>query len=256
MKTPDVKQTAKVAKKVVVKNAPIIITTFGIAGTVTTVILGVKATPKAIELLEERGITDKETAKKHPLEVVKVVAPVYLPTLATGAFSAACFISANNINIKRQAALASAYTLARKSMKEYEETILETVGDKKAKEIKENVSKKRMKENPCNESQIIFTGDGDILCYDEFSGRYFNSSADKLKRAQNEINDILNREGFVSLNDFYNAINIPEIKGAEKYGWDRTDGLVDISFSSTLNEKNVPCLSFDVNADYLAVYPF
>ena len=56
----------KDTQKFVSKNAPAILTGIGIAGMVTTTVLAVKATPKAIDLLKEKGSCDdqKRTAAK------------------------------------------------------------------------------------------------------------------------------------------------------------------------------------------------
>ena len=49
----NVKQCFKMAKKVVQKKSPEILTGLGIAGMITTVVLAVKATPKALDLIDE-----------------------------------------------------------------------------------------------------------------------------------------------------------------------------------------------------------
>ena len=91
------------------KHSPEILTGIGIAGMITTTVLAVKATPKALELIEDR----KEELDMHPaddlspVEVVKAAWKPYIPAAATGVASIVCLIGASSVNSKRSAALAS-----------------------------------------------------------------------------------------------------------------------------------------------------
>ncbi|WP_254556795.1 DUF6353 family protein, partial [Salmonella enterica] len=80
---------------------------------------------------------------------------------------------------------------------------IETLGEKKEKQIREEIDKDRIKKNPVGKSEVIITGNGKTLCYDHTSGRYFESDMETIKRAVNTINKQMLDEMYVSLNDFY-----------------------------------------------------
>ena len=57
-------------KRTTSKHSPQILTGLGVAGLVTTTVLAIKATPKAVRLVEEEAYERKE--ELTPMEVVKV----------------------------------------------------------------------------------------------------------------------------------------------------------------------------------------
>ena len=59
------------------KHSPEILIGFGVAGFVTTTVLAVKATPKAIQLLDDAK-KENDVDKLPPLEVVKVAWKPYM----------------------------------------------------------------------------------------------------------------------------------------------------------------------------------
>lgn len=66
-----------------VKHAPEIALGTGIALGVSTVILAVKETPKAMMLIEERKL-DLQSDTLSKIETVKVAGPCYIPAMVTG----------------------------------------------------------------------------------------------------------------------------------------------------------------------------
>ena len=84
-------------KKFINRNGSTILTTIGGVGVVATTVMAVKATPKAVQLLEEA-----ELQKDEPLTVIdkiKVAGPIYIPTIITGAATIACIFGANVLNL-------------------------------------------------------------------------------------------------------------------------------------------------------------
>ena len=58
------------------------------------------------------------------------------------------------------------------------------------------------------------------------------------------------KDGFVALNEFYERLGLTGVKNGEDIGWNvNYDDLVDIEFSSTLTDKNVPVLVLDFRVD-------
>ncbi len=227
------------------KHTSEILTGIGITGMITTTVLAVKATPKAVMLIEERKL-DLNTDELDKIEIVKTAWPCYIPSLVSGTISIACIIGASSVNLQRNAALATAYTIADTARKEYRKKVVETIGENKELLVREAVAKEKLETNPIDGQEITITGNGDTLCYESLAGRYFRSDIDSIKRAVNDTNSRLLSNLYVSLNDLYEEIGIKDSKLGYMLGW-RLDegGLIDISFSSHLTSKGEPCLVMD-----------
>ena len=227
------------------KRTPEILIGIGIAGMITTTVLAVKATPKALLLLNDRK-DELETESLPITEVVKTTWKCYIPAAVTCGASIACLIGASSVNLKRNAALATAYKLSEAALSEYRDAVVETIGEKKERDIRDKVAEKRVKKNPVTKSDVIVTGNGMTLCFDAISGRYFQSSMQKIESAKNKINERMLCENYVSLNDLYEELGMEYTKIGDDLGWNIFgDGLLDISFSSQLADDGTPCLVMD-----------
>lgn len=229
------------------KHSPEILTGIGIAGMITSTVMAVKATPKALKLLDEykfeRGYPE-ETEKIPPVEVVKTTWLCYIPSAIIGSISVMCLIGASSTNLRRNAALATAYTLSETTLKEYQEKVVETIGEKKERTIREEVAKDKLVKDPVREVILTEKG-GNTICYDAISGRYFKSDRDKIGRAMNELNRRMRDELYVTLNDFYYEIGLDPTKLGDDLGWNIDKGYLDLAFSSHLDANDTPCLVID-----------
>ena len=97
-----------------------ILTGVGIAGMLTTVGLAIKATPKAMELIEEKK-EELDTDELTKGEIVKVAWKPYIPTVIVGTLSTVCLIGACAEGAKRTAALATACKLSEPALSEYKD---------------------------------------------------------------------------------------------------------------------------------------
>lgn len=227
------------------KRSPEILTGLGIAGMITTSVLAVKATPKALELIEEKK-KEEWVDQLTPLEIVKVAWKPYVPAIVTCVVSTSCLIGASSVNAKRNAALATAYKLSETALSEYKEKVIETIGEKKERVVRDKVAEERVKKNPVSKNEVIITGNGKTLCFDPISGRYFMSSIETIKRAENELNKQMLHDisGYVSVNEFYDELGLDHISIGNELGWN-TDQLIDINFSSQLNDNGEPSVVLD-----------
>ena len=219
-----------------------ILTGVGIAGMLTTVGLAIKATPKAMELIEEK----KEELDADELtkgETVKAAWKPYIPTAIVGTLSAVCLIGACAEGAKRTAALATACKLSETALSEYKDKVVEAIGEKKEKGVREKVAQERIENTPVNKSEVILTEKGNTLCFDPLSSRYFKSDIDRISKAENELNNKMLHDicGYASMNDFYNELGLPQIDVGDILGWN-TDNLIDIEISSHVTEEGVPCI--------------
>ena len=79
------------------KRSPEILIGIGIAGMVTTTVLAVKATPKALELINDKK-DELEVEKLTPIETVKATWKCYVPAAVSGAVSIACLLGSHSVN--------------------------------------------------------------------------------------------------------------------------------------------------------------
>lgn len=230
----------KEVPKFLKKHSPEFLTGLGITGMVLTTVTAVKATPKALQLVDEKEIKDGKRLTKS--EIVKTTWKCYIPSAITGAASVACIIGASSINAKRNAALAAAYAISVQDLADYKKKALEVVGEKKEEAIRDAIAKEKLDQKPLNNSEVIMTGKGETLCFDPLSGRYFKSDIEKLRKAENILNRRMRDEVHLSLNEFYGEIGLDEIDIGDNLGWDIDKGYIDMDFSSQLTADGVPCL--------------
>ena len=235
--------------EVLSKNSPTILTGCAVAGLIGTTIMAVRATPGAMRILMcEENLRAKEgtTIPLTKVEVIKLTWKGYIPTVVMGGTTIACIVCAHSIGMKRNAALASLYSITEKTLKEYQGKVIETIGEKKEQKIQDDIAKDKILANPPKSDEIILTGKGETLCYDSLSGRYFKSDIEKIRKAENELNKDLLADNFISLNEVYESLGLPRIGLGDELGWslwiDDGDSLVSFTYSSQLTTDGIPCL--------------
>lgn len=246
-KTSIVKFT-KQTKRFLNKHQPEILTGVGIAGMLTTTVLAVKATPKAIRLLETRK-KELEVDKLTPVETVKTTWKCYIPATLTCVASTACLIGSSTVSVRRNAALTAAYKLSETALSEYKHAVVETIGEKKEHLIHDKIAEKQIEHNPIDKNSIIITEKGNTLCFDPISGRYFKSDIDKIRKSENNLNKQILTNAFgegASLNDFYDELGLPRTDRGYEIGWN-VDNLVEIYLSAQIageetEYEGTPCI--------------
>lgn len=229
-------------------HSPEILTGLGIAGMITTTVLAVKATPKALSLIESKKeeLELTESEKLRPIETIKATWKCYIPTVVTGVSSVACLVGASSVNARRNAALATAYNLSAAALSEYKEKVLETVGEKKEQIIRNKVAEEKVNKEPVNQSAIIVSGNGNTRCFDTITKRRFTSDIETIRRIVNELNRrMVNGDDYISLNEFYYELGLDGTKIGDELGWNVTTGLIDLDFSAQLDTDGVPCIVID-----------
>lgn len=240
MSKPNLSRMLTNTRHLLKKHSPEILTGIGIAGMITTTILAVRATPKALDLISREEY--EEQRDLTVMETVKVAWKPYIPAAITGVASTACLIGASSVNLKRNAALAAAYTLSDTAFREYKEKVVETIGEKKERDVQDKVAEKKVRENPVTNDVFVY-GKGPSRCLEPLSMRYFNTDIATIKNAQNEINaQILSGTyGIATINDFYDELDLPHTDIGDKMGWD-LDNRMDIHISAQVADNGEPCL--------------
>lgn len=243
------------------RHSPEILTGLGIGGMLTSTVLAVKATPKALRLMElkkeELGISSDE--KLTVKETVQATWKCYIPAAVTATVSTACLIGASTVSAKRNAALAAAYQLSQSALTEFRESVIETVGEKKEQAIRDNANKKRIENNPASNCEVFVTGGGETLFYEPISDRYFTSDMEKVRKAENDLNKKLLQEMYVSLNDFYDEIGLKQTSLGNSIGWNlNKEGMLNFHYSALITDEGKPCIvvehHIEPRYDYQSLY--
>ena len=219
-----------------------------------------KAGPKAEKFLAEKrkdreyiNPNDKKAKRTIVWGTLRGIFPIVSVPIMLGGMSTACCIGANTVSSKKIATLSAAYTLTNTALHEHKDKVREVLGEAKAQQVREAISKDHLEKSkiPTDEKDIQITGLGNVLCYDEYTDRYFYASAESIGNAIVKISNDLISDMWVSLNDFYRELNLRPCKMGEDLGWsvDNTDrGRVPVYYTAILTEDNRPCLcvQFDV----------
>ena len=256
----NIQDLAKRAATTIQANSPLILTALGVAGVVSTAVTAVRATPEALRRIESfkkklRVEVEEEDvdALVTRRDIFKLTWRLYVPAGIMGGISIAAIIGSQSINARRQAALASGFTIVETALREYQDKTIELQGEKQDKKILDAIAQDHIAANPPSSSEIILP-EGTVLCYDDYSGRWFHSTKEDIHQAQNELNaGIINGDMYASLNDFYSLLSLKPTKGGEDVGWS-LENLLDINFTSVLTDKGVPALAMGFRAKPLQEY--
>ena len=192
------------------KHSSSVLTAVSITGVVTTTVLAVKATPKAMLLLEE---AKKEKGGDLTVaETVKVAWTPYIPAAISGITTIACILGANVLNVKNQASLMSAYAFLDNSYKEYRKKVEEIHGE----ETEHNARNEVIKSKYVPDIEIE---NGTELFFDGLSMRYFRSTMDNVLRAETLFLEAFHHRGFGCINEYYDALGIPKVDWGYSLGW-------------------------------------
>lgn len=229
---------AKQLEKYAADNSPQILTGIGVAGTITTAFLTGKATFKAAELLEYEYNAGRFLDKK---EKGLLVWKLYVPPVVAGALTVTSIITANRIGNRRAAAMAAAYAVSERMFDEYKSKVVEKLGERKEQTVRDEVAQDRLNRNPVSETHVFQGSGGDVLCYEPFTGRYFKSDMEAMKKAQNDTNYAVLNNFYASLTDFYNHLGLDRTDMSDEFGWN-SDDLLELTFTTGMSDDARPCL--------------
>lgn len=212
------------------KASPPLMTCIGAIGVITTAILAVKATPKALERIEgaKEAKKDEDGENLTRMETIAVTWQCYIPAVATGIATIGCIFGANMLNRRQQASLTSAYAMLNKSYTGYKQKLKELYGQEAHNRILKELAAEKVDEDHYisapggfYNSDLKFDGatEETRLFYDRLSKRYFESTIGKVLQAEYHLNRNLVLRGDVTLNEFYNFLGIEEVPEGDGVGW-------------------------------------
>lgn len=227
-------------ERVVRSNSTTIFSALAISGVVTTAYLTGKASFKACHRLssESPHMSKKETAE--------LVWKFYIPAGVSGAATIACVIAAQKTGSRKTAAAQAAFSISERAFSEYRDKVIEQIGENKEQKIRDEIAQDHVTKNKPPSTEVLVTGPGNILCLEKYTGRYFSSDAETLKKAQNDLNAKLIAHNYAYMDDFYYLIGLPQTSHSATVGWE-SDRMMELKFSTTLTPDSRPCLVFDYN---------
>lgn len=262
----DIKKTCRNFMLSANAHKPELLTGAGVSLMLIAVPLAVVATIKACKKVEEKkeelakdiqnqsGDNDtpvnKDDIEIPAKEVVKATWKYYIPAVVAAGLGAFCNVSSTREGLKRTAAMAAAYQLSESALSEWKKASQEVIGDKKQEEIRQKVMRNRMEQildEDGHVQSVYDTRDGSTLCFDYWGGRFFYSDIDYIKSQINRVNETLLKESmsydaFVSLNDVYRAIGLPDMGAGEDRVWRiNKEGLIELKPYSILVDGDRPC---------------
>jgi hypothetical protein len=224
--------------KLMTHNAAGILSTASAVGVVVSVIYGIRVAPVYSARCFERSVDlDTELTLRDRVEIA---VPVFGPVALTTALSIGGIFAAHHVNRQTQATLAALLFGSQTMLARYQEA-LETVPPEVREQVQEAVAKSSIA--PLTEANFETPKEpGDHLVFDAFSGRYFRSDAETIKKAVNEFNSILVQTGEQDVNLLYELLGLAPVQlGVISMGWTSKE-LMTIQFGGTVNEENIPVL--------------
>lgn len=237
----NVKTIVRRVGRTINNNSPSILSAVAIGGVFTTAFYAVKNHQQATDLLEE----DPDLGEGHEriVNYVRATWQCYIPTAVSGTVTVASILGANRIGHRRAAAAQAAFVVAERAYAEYRDQIIEEFGKQKDESIRGKIAENRLKEN---KPEIVIAGPGNVLCCELYTGRYFMSDMETLRRAENELNARLLNQDQACLEDFYDMVGLFPTSYSGEIGW-TSDKLMKLEFTTVLSEDGRPVLAFEYN---------
>ena len=200
------------------KNASTILSFMAIAGVVSTTVLAVKATPRAIDEIRE---ISKKNHNGDPnaytkQEAIEAAWRFYIPAAISGTVTACCILGANVLNQKQQAMLVSAYGYLDQQYKEYRKKVNDVFGEGSDEKVVEEIAKDKMRAYRPN-------GEETLLFYEENYGKIFERTMLEVMDAKYQFNKLFTTFGYATMNDFYDLLSLDNIENGNVLGWTQED---------------------------------
>lgn len=199
------------------RNSSLILTIAEAAGMVATVFLAVKATPKALMLIEEQEHQDND--EPTTAEAVKACWTCYIPAAIAGAATLTCMFGGYALNRHQQAALASACTLVSHRFYDYKNKVKELYGEEVHERIISELAAEKAEKIHLTGSTFWSSNSLDFENAEEkrvlfcFQDRFFESTFSQVLQAEYHLNRNYALGCTCTLNMFYEFLGIHGVPG-------------------------------------------
>lgn len=286
------------------KSSPEILIVIGTVSVIAGAVMACKATLKVEKVIDdakediknvnetlERGETEDglvytQENKQRDMAILYAetglrLAKLYAPAVLVGAAGIGCILGSHHILRKRNVALAAAYATVDKAYKEYRGRVLEQFGEEVDKQLRFGTKKQTVTETVTDENGEEKTVEKEVEVVDRALSSPYSKFFDEtsrcwekdanynlmfLRRMQSMFNDKLKANGYVFLNDVYDALDIERTPEGQTVGWvfdpDNPDlenyidfGIYDVHRKSSRDFVNglerVILLNFNVDGNIL-----
>ncbi|AXQ61283.1 hypothetical protein SEA_LIBERTYBELL_42 [Streptomyces phage LibertyBell] len=248
----DISPLLKQVGKVAAKNSPAILTALGVTGTITTAILAAKGAFKSAGdivaeeaeralKVEAEELTPEDAAMTRQ-DKFNLTWKNYVPAAIVGAATIGAIICSHNIADRRAAAAAAAYTFVEKSFKDYQDKTKTKIGEKKERELRDELAQERFDRRPVR--PVIITGKGNTLFYDAWSGRTFYSDMQAFQKAVNQFNSDIIGSGYGSLSEFWSLLGLDPTQQSDNIGWP-SERILEYTITSVITADDEPAISYE-----------
>lgn len=251
-------RTLSLGTLVAKKHAPVIMTTTGIVGVVTSTVLACRATLKLDEIVTnaseykqlvhsefaETNLTEKEKNKQLTfifLGTSRDILKLYGPAITMGVASLACIAGAQGIMHRRNVALAAAYKTVEEGFSAYRRRVVEELGEEKDREFRLGSFKTidvDTRDEKTGEMVTVKAFDPNqpsayARFFDEYNSNWTrdaNLNFLFVKSQQNYANDLLKSRGHLFLNEVYDMLGMEHSQAGAIVGWiigENSDNYVD-----------------------------
>lgn len=235
-----------------------LVTVVNITSTLGAVYMTFRNTPKLMAELDALNVEGVTSGEKVRAIAPIVAAPVILTGLAIGS-------SVLGYKIMRDMSgsiqtLTNALSIAQLAKNERKEAENLAIGEGTSDKVDEAVAKKHAEESYKgglidNGYSVISTGHGQDLFFDDWSGRWFYSDINFIKAKINDLNYQLMNDLYISVNEYYEALDLDPIGAGEELGWNVDYGMLDMQYFAKLDDadrvytvlkfRNEPCAKWD-----------
>lgn len=247
-------------------NGPTILIGLGVAGFAATTVLVGKAVIKSQPLVQklQEDIQEVVLEAKHSdwddkhraQEVAKVwfsgsfeIVKVFAPAIIVGTGSVACVLAAHGILQRQKGALVAAYAAIDASYRAYRERIRDEYGEEKERELY-TTRYNRTREGFDDEGTPCVINENDPRIRSDY-GRFFDDTSANwnptaeynrtfLLAQQRFANQKLEAQGWLFLNDVYDALGLPRSQAGQIVGWtvDGTDRYIDFNLDQLYSRES------------------
>ncbi|MET0785756.1 MAG: DUF6353 family protein [Paenisporosarcina sp.] len=241
-------QLAGIASRNLKTHSSVIFSVSAGVGTIFSAYLAGKASFKAAIIIRDtEELEGPSTVKRERIkERTKLVWKLYIPPAISTTSTILLILGANRAGARKLLASEAALSLANKAYTEYRDKVVEELGSRKDQAIRDKIATDKVKNNPPPSQDVLVIGSGDVLCCELYTGRYFVSNWEKIRKAVNDINSRMLKHDYATLDDLYYILGLNQTTMSGNFGW-KSNRLLEISISTILTEDNRPCLTFEYN---------
>ena len=239
------KQRARVA-------SPAAMITSGIVGiVVTNVLTGIASWRAGQKVYHEDMMVDPRDPELGKSDVynrnLKLVWREYIPVATVGALTMTTLLTGIRMNNHRLGVATTAYADADRTYQRYREAVLNDIGSEREGMVRQKIAldQARTADRTADLKHLSLVDD-QVICFEIYTGRHFVRSVEQLRKAVNDVNHQINHDLYVTLDQFYDAIELERTGNSGDVGWN-SDKLLELEFSPYLMEDGRPAMAFDYN---------